>query len=171
MTFINVLVDNFLEYSSSDCYLKDWVKKLPPKKIFEIDSYDKEDQHIGILKFMCDELVYSEQILIDNIKIYWRDYQRKYVGYEEGSIVFHTWCDFFTQESVLKIQNDLDLKYKYLLYLPDGWIARDRWYQREKLYQIAKTKAKDRYGFSAENPECGDRVKEKFYLSSLRTNF
>ncbi len=171
LPFINGLVDNFLEYSSSDCDLKDWVKKLKPETIEKLVPSNYEDQYTGILKFMCDELVYSEQILIDNIKIYWLDYQSKYVGYEEGSIVFRTWCDFFTQESVLKIQNDLDLKYKYLLALPDGWIARDRWYQREKLYQIAKTKAKDRYGFSAENPECGDRVKEIFDLSSLRTNF
>lgn len=170
LAFINGLVDNFLEYSSSDCDLKDWAKKLSPEKIFKIVSCDKEDQYIGILKFMRDELVYSEKISIDNIKICWSDYQHKYVGYEEGSIVFHTWCDFFTQESVLKIQNDLDLKYKYLLDLPDGWIARDKLDQREKLYQIAETRAKVG-GFSAENPVYANRVKKLFDLSSFWTNF
>ena len=172
LAFINGLVDNFLEYSSSDCDLKDWAKKLSPEKIFEIVSCDKEDQYIDILKFMRDELVYSEKILIDNIKIHWCDYQGKYVDdYEEGSIVFHTWCDFFTQESVLKIQNDLDLKYKYLLDLPDGWIARDILDQREKLYQIAETTV-NKKGFSAENPAYAeDRVKKLFDLSSFWTNF
>jgi len=172
LPFINGLVDNFLEYSSSDCDLKDWVKKLKPETIEKLVPSNDEVQYTGILKFMCDELVYSEKILIDNIKIYWLDYQRKYVGYEEGSIVFHTWCDFFTQESVLKIQNDLDLKYKYLLDLPDGWIARDRLDQREKLYQIAQTTAKGK-GFSAENPVQvhADRVKKLFDLSSFWTNF
>lgn len=164
LPFINGIVDNFVQYRENCCFLKEWIKKFSPNKLYEMVSCNEEGQYIEILRFMCDELVFSEQILIKNVRIYWYDYQEKFVGYEKGDIVFHTWCDFFTQKSVLEIQDNLNSIYNHLLCLPDGWI------NEKYLCQIAETTA-EKVGFSAQNPRYANRVKRVFDLSSFLTNF
>lgn len=168
LPFINGLVDNFIDYKEDNCALKEWTKKFVPEILQNLSLNRNSSQYKGILNFICKNEIYFNQLWIKDIKIYWRDYQEKFVGSEVGDIIPHVWCDFFTKDSAFENMKETDNTnkkiYLDLLDLPDGFIT------RSGLHQIAETLA-EKVGFSAQNPRKGSRISRIFDLSNFFNNF
>lgn len=159
LSFINGLVDNFIDYKENNCVLKEWTKDCNLELLKEKHKIEKNIQYKDILEFIIENRISDKNSLINNITIQWKAYTGKDYDRQNVSVLFHTWCDFFTQEELI-FENDSSNSYSNLLELPDGWI------KDNILYRPKVTDVKNRNGFAGYGT-----VEKIFDLSNFFNNF
>lgn len=159
LPFINGLIDNFIDYKEDNCALKEWTKEYNPQLLEGICIIKNNMQYKDILGFIIKNRISYKNRLINNITIKWEVYTGTMYSKENVSVLFHTWCDFFTQEELI-FENDSSNSYSNLLELPDGWI------KDNILYRPKFTDVENKYGFAGYGT-----VEKKFDLSNFFNNF
>lgn len=126
ISFMNGIVDNFLEYDyeNETCILRhqDIINQC---KNLKLSDY----QYKAILKFVCDNKLKIDNFLFNDITVWWSAYTGTKYSQKGKSLISHTWCDLFTintakeldmQNSVF-VREDDDFRHKYFDLVPDGW--------------------------------------------------
>ncbi len=141
LPFINGLIDRFLVYTEETCTLNDSYNNELYLKAFNNDFLDlSSKQYKHILKFTSENNMSINSILFSDIDVYWENYcGTKYT--RKGSLMPHTWCDFFTCEEKINY-NETQVRYPMHL-LPDGWIS-----DNDKVLQPQNTNVEGKFGFA-----------------------
>lgn len=137
ISFINGIVDNFIEYDyeNKTCVLKnnDIIEQL---NVLEASS--NYYQYKNILKFICDNKLKIDNFSFNDVLISWTAYTgTKYC--QKGTLISHTWCDLFTINKEASMDSDdstdketanqnsvfgeteEDFRHRYFYSIPDGW--------------------------------------------------
>ena len=159
LPFLNGLVDNFIDYKEDNCALKEWTKKYNSQLLEGICIIKNNMQYKDISKFIIKNRISYKNHLVNNITIKWKVYTGTPYSKENVSVLFHTWCDFFTQKELI-FEKDISNGYICLLGLEDGWI-KDNILYRPKITDVDKKNGFAGYG----------TVEKKFDLSNFFNNF
>lgn len=118
LSFINGLVDNFIEYEGQLCQLKEWAKNDENLTVLK-NTKSKEYQYRDILKYICKNKIDIDNCKIKDVNIQWEAYTgTKYC--DKGTLLIHTWCDLFTNKNGIKFSDKNN--HQDFWELPEGWI-------------------------------------------------
>lgn len=141
LPFINGLVDNFLTYTDKTCYLKDFCNDYFYRSISDENSVSSEYQYKDILKFIFENKIDISKTIFSGIDISWENYCKTKHS-SVASLVPHTWCDLFTSEKGISInEKQSSDPLNYFEALPDAWFLNGKF--------IQPTEAKKGNGFAS----------------------
>lgn len=134
LAFTNGLVDNFLTYTDGTCYLNGFCDDVFYDTISNEKFVNNGYQYKDILLFLFKNKIDISNTIFSGIDISWNNYcGTKHRS--KGSLVLHTWCDFFTSENGILINEDSSNDFlNWLIGLPDGWISDKKIIQPEDSY-------------------------------------